>query len=175
MYRKYGTTRCCSHNIKESYILDNFKLLLKNLREQYSQLLEDMSLNAIKEKSKNNVTKLERDLKQLKLEYKTITEEKIRQMTNNPAGREIIEETFKAIEEEKMSRMQGIKATLDRINSENIERKRDKVKKAIDYFDEIIEAEIPSKDLLNNVLKEIKIYHDKTIKFELKMEIDKLI
>ena len=96
-------------------------------------------------------------------------------MTNNPAGREIIEETFKAIEEEKMSKMQGIKSTLDRINSENIERKRDKVKKAIDYFDEIIEAEIPSKDLLNNVLKEIKIYHDKTIKFELKMEIDKLI
>ena len=65
--------------------------------------------------------------------------------------------------------------TLERLSNEDLERKRQKLKKAIDYFDEIIKAEIPSKDLLNNVLKEIKIYHDKTIKFELKMEIDKLI
>ena len=61
------------------------------------------------------------------------------------------------------------------MNKENVERKREKAKNAMDYFDEIISAEKPSKDLLNNVLKEIKIYHDKTIEFELKLEIGKLI
>lgn len=175
MYRKYGSSRCCSHNIKEEYILDNFKLLLRKLREEYSQLLKDMSLNTIKQKSKNNRGKLENDLKRLKAEYKMITEEKIKQMASNPDGKEIIEETFANIEKEKMTKIKGITATLDRINSEDVEKKKEKVKNAIDYFDEIINAEKPSKDLLNNVLKEIKIYHDKTIKFELKMEIEKLI
>jgi len=175
MYRKYGISRCCSHNIKEDYILDNFKLLLKNLRKEYMQFLKDMSLSTIKQKSKLNKERLERDLKQLKAEYKVLAEEKIRQMASNLLGKEIIEETFKQLEEEKIAKIQGITATLDRLNDENIEKKRQKVRKAIDYFDEIIEAKVPSKDLLNNVLQEIKIYHDKTVKFILKIEIDKLI
>ena len=61
------------------------------------------------------------------------------------------------------------------MNNEDTERKRQNVKNAIDYFDEIINSEKPSKDVLNNVLKEIRIYHDKTIKFDLKVEIDRLI
>lgn len=175
MYRKYGVSRCCSHNIKENYILDNFKLLLKNLKEEYLFLLQDISLNPIKQKAKDNKEKLKNDLRQLKIEYKMITEEKIKQMASNTEGKEIIEETFKNIEKEKLSKIQGITATLDRMNKENVERKREKAKNAMDYFDEIISAEKPSKDLLNNVLKEIKIYHDKTIEFELKLEIGKLI
>ena len=134
-----------------------------------------MSLNTIKQKSKNNVEKLERELEKLKMEYKMIAEEKIKQLASNIDGKEIIEETFEVIEKEKLSKIQGIKVTLDRINSEDAERKKQKVKNAIDYFDEIINAERPSKELLNNVIEEIKIYHDKTVKFELKMEIDKLI
>ena len=175
MYRKYGVSRCCSHNIKEEYILSNFKILLENLKKEYIGILKDMSLNTIKQKSKNNVEKLERELEKLKMEYKMIAEEKIKQLASNIDGKEIIEETFEVIEKEKLSKIQGIKVTLDRINSEDAERKKQKVKNAIDYFDEIINAERPSKELLNNVLEEIKIYHDKTVKFELKMEIDKLI
>ena len=104
-----------------------------------------------------------------------IAEEKIKQLASNIDGKEIIEETFKTIEKEKLSKIQGIKVTLDRINIEDAERKKQNVKNAIDYFDEIINAERPSKELLNNVLEEIKIYNDKTVKFELKMKIDKLI
>ena len=175
MYRKYGSSRCCSHNIKEEYILENFKIFLKNVRKEYKQLLEDMTLHTIKQKSKNNKERLEKELNQAKAEYKVLLEEKIKQMASNIDAKEIVEENFNKIEEEKIKKIKGITATLERLNNEDLERKRQKLKKAIDYFDEIIKAEIPSKDLLNNVLKEIKIYHDKTIKFELKMEIDKLI
>ena len=175
MYRKYGSSRCCSHNIKEEYILEKFKIFLKNVRKEYKQLLEDMTLHTIKQKSKNNKERLEKELNQAKAEYKVLLEEKIKQMASNIDAKEIVEENFNKIEEEKIKKIKGITATLERLNNEDLERKRQKLKKAIDYFDEIIKAEIPSKDLLNNVLKEIKIYHDKTIKFELKMEIDKLI
>lgn len=175
MYRKYGSSRCCSHNIKEEYILENFKIFLKNVRKEYKQLLEDMTLHTIKQKSKNNKERLEKELNQAKAEYKVLLEEKIKQMASNIDAKEIVEENFNKIEEEKIKKIKGITATLERLSNEDLERKRQKLKKAIDYFDEIIKAEIPSKDLLNNVLKEIKIYHDKTIKFELKMEIDKLI
>jgi len=52
--------------------------------------------------------KLKNDLRQLKIEYKMITEEKIKQMASNTEGKEIIEETFKNIEKEKLSKIQGI-------------------------------------------------------------------
>ena len=138
-------------------------------------LLNDISLNSIKQKSKSHQEKLERELDNLKKEYKMITEEKIKKLAINFEAKDIIEETFEKIETEKLTKIQGITATLERINNDDLERKREKVKTAIDYFDEIINAEIPSKELLNNVLKEIKIYHDKSIKFELKMDIDKII
>ena len=175
MYRKYGSSRCYSHNIKEQYIMDNFKILLKNLREKYKHILKDITLHTMKQKSKNNIEKLEMELKQLKAEYKMGSEEKIRQMASNPSAKDIIEENFKNIEKEKIKKIQGITTTIDRLNNENVEIKNQKVKNAIDYFDEIINSDVPSKDVLNNLLKEIKIYQDKTIKFELKVEIDKLI
>ena len=64
---------------------------------------------------------------------------------------------------------------LERIDNENNQEKKQKIKKAIDYFDEIIKSDVPDKMVLNEVLEKVIIYHDKSIEFKLKMNIDKLI
>ena len=67
------------------------------------------------------------------------------------------------------------------IYKENKNKKEDnkiktkKIKKAIDYFDEIIKSDKPDKAVMNEVLDKILIYHDKTIEFKLKVDINKLI
>ena len=45
----------------------------------------------------------------------------------------------------------------------------------MEYFDEIISAEIPSRYVLENIIDTIWIYSDKTVKYKLKVDIEKLI
>ena len=50
-----------------------------------------------------------------------------------------------------------------------------KLKTAIEYFEEIITSEVPSRYVLENIIDMIWIYSDKTVKFDLKIDIEKLI
>ena len=50
-----------------------------------------------------------------------------------------------------------------------------KLKTAMEYFDEVISAEVPSRYVLENIIDTIWIYSDKSIKFNLKVDIEKLI
>ena len=49
-------------------------------------------------------------------------------------------------------------------------RKQEKVKQAVDYFNQIIEKNEPDKAILNMLIDKIYIYHDKSAKFELKIK-----
>lgn len=175
MYRKYGNERCVNHNIKESYILENFKILLKKLREEYKDLLNEMSLETVENKSKSNLKKLEADLKNAKEEYKALTKEKIRQIVSNMENQQLITETFIELENELLEKINKLEFIIEKNKNEDKKVKTKKIKKAIDYFDEIIKSDRPDKVVLSEVLDKILIYHDKTVEFKLKISIDKLI
>ena len=49
------------------------------------------------------------------------------------------------------------------------------MKQTIDYFNQIIEEEVPDKTILNMLIDKIYIYNDKSVIFELKIDIEKLI
>lgn len=49
------------------------------------------------------------------------------------------------------------------------------MKTAMKYFEEIISSEIPSRYVLENIIDMIWIYSDKTVKFDLKVDAEKLI
>ena len=61
------------------------------------------------------------------------------------------------------------------MQNEDLEIKQEKLKQTIDYFNQIIEAEVPDKAILNMLINKIYIYHDKSAKFELKIDISRLI
>ena len=50
-----------------------------------------------------------------------------------------------------------------------------KLKTSMEYFEDIISSEIPSRYVLENIIDTIWIYSDKTVKFDLKVDIEKLI
>ena len=50
-----------------------------------------------------------------------------------------------------------------------------KLKTAMEYFEEVISAEVPCKYILENIIDTIWIYSDKTVKFDLKVDTKKLI
>lgn len=57
----------------------------------------------------------------------------------------------------------------------NLERKSDKLKTSVEYFDEVINSEVPNRIILQMIIDKIYIYRDKTIRFNLKTDIEKLI
>ena len=82
-YSKYRKLRFVYNSVPEDYILENFKVLLKELRTEYKDLLQEMNVDIIKTKSKNNREKLKIKLDKVKNEYKTI----IRQLNAKAKGK----------------------------------------------------------------------------------------
>lgn len=176
MYRKYGKHRCCTHRIREKYLLENFKEFLKELRKEYKEVLENIETEKVKLRFKNNKEKLEQELKKNSQSYKMLQIEKIRQLAvAAEENKKIVEETYRDIEQELLTKIKAIKVHMDKIKNEDIESKTKKIKKSIEYFDEIINTDIPDKAILNEILNKIIIYSDRSVQFKLKINIDRLI
>lgn len=174
-YKRHDTYLCKSNVIKEKYILENFKSLLINLRKEYKDMLKSMTIDKVQKASKNNIERLQKELKNAKKEYSELIIEKVKQLASNKDSQDIIKESFEEIEHEILAKIKRIEGTINRIQSEDVQTKRKNIKKAIDYFDEIIESDNPSKNILNEVLEKIIVYPGKSIEFKLKVSIDKLI
>ena len=57
----------------------------------------------------------------------------------------------------------------------NLEDKIQQLKTSLEYFDEIINASNPNRIILQMIIDKIYIHRDKTIRFKLKTDIEKLI
>ena len=95
--------------------------------------------------------------------------------TNNQTSREIIENTYKKLEKEKMQSISFLQALLEKDENKNLKEKVNKLKISIEYFDDVINSEVPNRMILQMLIDKIYINRDKMIKFELKTDIKKMI
>lgn len=176
-YSKYRSLRCTYHTVSEEYILENFKIFLRNLREEYKDLLKSLNLETMKKKSKNNKEKMKIKLDKIKQEYRIMQTQKIKELAKATTAEEkdVIEETYSELIATKLQEITEITKTLNQLESQTDKDKTKNLKQAIDYFDEILKSNKPSKEVLSQVLDKIIIYRGKNLEFRLKMSIDKLI
>ena len=87
----------------------------------------------------------------------------------------MIETSYKGLELEKTSRIEKLQEILQKAEQDISKEKIKKLKTAMEYFNEIISAEVPSRYVLENIIDTIWIYSDKTVKFDLKVDTHKLI
>lgn len=176
-YSKYRKLRCVYNSVPEDYILENFKVLLKELRTEYKDLLQEMNVDIIKIKSKDNRDKLKIKLDKVKNEYKTIQVQQIKELAKAETvqEKEIIEEAYSELIKDKMNEIQEITKTLDKLEKLTDNQKVNNLKKAIDYFDDIIKSDKPSKQVLTQVLEKVIITKNKNVEFKLKININNMI
>ena len=174
-YSKYRTVRCTYHSVSEEYILENFKILLLNLRKEYKDLLKGINLEARKKKSKNNKEIVKTKLEKAKKEYGIMQSQKIKEMAESKTDGEksLVEETYTKMIDNKVKEITELNNTLQYLSTETEENKTQKIKKAIEYFDEIIKSDNPSKEVLSQVLDSVVLNGGRNIEFKLKMNIDK--
>ena len=175
-YRQYSTKACNCHEIKEKDILIHLKEFLKFTKQKYLKEIKAIKLEQKQDKTNNDKFKLQNKLNILNEEYKMLINQKIKEMAscNNSMQREIIENTYKELEKEKMQSITYLQEAIQNDEKKNLEEKLTKLKTSLEYFDEIINAKEPSRIILQMIIDKIYIHRDKTIRFKLKIDIDKL-
>ena len=87
----------------------------------------------------------------------------------------MIENTYKELEKAKTDNIEQLQNMLKEEEKKVEKEKIKKLKTAIEYFDEIIFSDEPNRYILECLIDRIWIYHDKTVRFDLKPDIVKLI
>ena len=176
-YRQYGTRACCCHEVKEKDISIHLKEFLKFTKKEYLEEIKNIKIEIKQNKRENNKLKLQNKLNILNEEYKLLINQKIKDLSlaSSNIEREIIENTYKELEDEKKKNISYLQSTLKKDEKEQLEEKMEKIKTAVEYFNEIIDLEKPNKMILQMIIDKIYISKDKTIRFKLKPDIKKLI
>jgi len=176
-YRQFSTKACHCHEVKEKDILIHLKEFLKFTRKQYLEEIKNIKIEIEQDKKENNKYKLQNKLNILNEEYKMLVNQKIKEMAsaNNEMARKIIENTYNELEEEKMQSITYLQELIQSDEKKNLEEKAIKLKTSIDYFDEIINSEVPDRMILQMLIDKIYINREKMIRFELKTDIEKMI
>ena len=176
-YRTYGKARCKCHEIKESDIIIHLKEFLKFTKEKYQNEINKIEIEVKTIKEQSNKEKIKFEIETLKAEYKVLLNQKIKDLAgnNNEYQKQMIEASYEELEQEKTSRIEKLQQILKKAEQDISKEKILKLKTAMEYFDEIISAKVPSRYVLENIIETIWIYSDKTVKFDLKVDTKKLI
>ena len=176
-YREFGAKVCVCHEIKEKDILMHLKEFLKITKEIYMDDIEKIKISVDNKNKNANKEKLKNEFRILNEEYKILVSQKIRDITStlDPVQRNIIETTYAQLEKEKTQKISNLKQLIEKNEKDLAQEKIEKAKTAIEYFDEVISCEEPNKLVLRLLIDKIYIYHDRTVKFDLKPNIIKLM
>ena len=175
-YRQYSTKACHCHEIKEKDILIHLKEFLKFTKQKYLKEIKDIKIELKQESKNSNKFKLQNKLNILNEEYKMLISQKIKELAsaNNQFQKEIIENTYKELEEEKRQSIYYLQRAIEEDEKKTLEENIIKLKTAVEYFDEIINSKEPNRIILQTLIDKIYIYRNKTISFMLKTDIKKL-
>ena len=176
-YKTYGTKRCVIHEIPEYEIWFGFKEFLKITKKTYSDEIKKIKIEHTKNKGISNKEKIKNELEQTNLEYKMLVNQKIKDLSkqNDFEQSKLISDTYEKLEKEKMNSIIKLRNLLEKEESQIVNDKIDELDNAIDCFNKIINSKEPNRAVLENIIDTIWIYHDKTVKFDLKPNIKLLI
>lgn len=176
-YRQYSTKACHCHEIKEKDILIHLKEFLKFTKQKYLEEIKNIKIELKQNNKNNNKFKLQNKLNILNEEYKMLISQKIKELasSNNSIQKDIIENTYKELEEEKRQSITYLQELIQNDEKKTLEQNIIKLKTAVEYFDEIINSEEPNRMILQMLIDKICINKDKTVIFKLKTDINKII
>jgi site-specific DNA recombinase len=176
MYQKYGLKGCTAHTVREEDLLLYFKEFLKDAGCRYSDYIEKLNFTQKKKDISKSMDKLNKELNVLNDELKMLLNQKIRDLIKetNLEYKQIIEDTYSNLENDKKERISKIIGKIEELKNINISNVENNVETAMKVFDDIINAEVPERKLLEMVLDKIMLNKDKTIEFKLKVNIDQL-
>jgi DNA invertase Pin-like site-specific DNA recombinase len=168
-FQKHGKTFCKYHGISEEHVVNSFIAYLKEERQFLIDYLNSLALKTKKDDIENVLTQLNKKLEQSKNELKITLNQKIADISKEPNQeyKKIIEETYITLEQNKKQDILLLTNRIKDLIEEKETKSNQKIKSLIDVYDDIIEKRNLTKKNLIHTLKNIKVYQDKTLTFNL--------
>ena len=174
-YAFSGLIRCgdCGFGVSGITMNIHLKEFLKFTKEKYQDEINKIEIEVKTSKEQTNKEKIKFEIETLKAEYKVLLNQKIKDLAgnNNEYQKQMIEDSYKELELEKTSKIEKLQEILQKAEQDISKEKIIKLKTAMEYFEEVISAEVPNRYALENIINTIWIYSDKTVKFDLKVDI----
>lgn len=150
---------------------------MKFTKNQYIDEINKIQLQTKTNTKTSHQEKIKFEIENLNAEFKVLISQKIKDLTSttNEYQREMIENTYKELEKDKTNRIEQLQKLLKQQQEDLDKEKIKELKTAIEYFDDILNSDVPNRYILECLIDKICIYHDKSVKFDLKPNIRKLI
>ena len=121
-YNKKGKQFCeHAHLVTEETLTDALIKYLALCRDSLADIIQNFDLSTLKAptySADDSRQRLEHELEKIRKELKTLIAQKVKELTANPGMAEIINETYAALQTEKMERISSIEKTLQDLTKE---------------------------------------------------------
>ena len=121
-YNKKGKQFCqYAHLVTEETLMDALIRYLTLCRDSLTDIIQNFDLSTLKTptySADDSQQRLENELERIKKELKTLITQKVKELTANPGAADIINETYAALQTEKIERISATQKTLQNLTKE---------------------------------------------------------
>lgn len=178
-YTKYGLKGCVAHNMSEEKLIFFFKEFLKDVRQEYADYLENLDFAKKKERMRDTLGDLHRELNGVNEELKLLLNQKLKDILkeSRPEFRTILENSYDSLEQEKKKKINELNNRINELRKVDRKDIENNLKTAIQIYDSIIQSEMPDRKDLEMILDKILLYgksQNNRIEFKLLLNIESL-
>lgn len=174
-YNKKGKQFCQhAHLVTEETLMDALVKYLVLCRDSLADIIQNFDLSKLKVETytpTDSKQRLESELEKVKEELKVLVTQKVKEITANPSMNEIINETYAALQSDKMERISAIEKTLQDLTKEpHIPSTTIKpsLQTALDILNEVLEKKELSRKDIEVLVEKIIVDKDGNVDIYLK-------
>lgn len=174
-YNKKGKQFCQhAHLVTEETLTDALIKYLTLCRDSLTDIIQNFDLSKLKVdtySTNDSQQRLESELEKVKNELKTLIAQKVKEITANPSMNEIINETYAALQTEKMERISAIEKTLQDLTKEPhipVTTIKPNLQTALDILNEVLEQKSLTRTDIEVLVEKIIVDKDGNVDIYLK-------
>lgn len=174
LYQKYGKSKCNNHSIKEEKVIFYVRELLKEIKIEYGEYIDNAKRMAYKNDTLSMLKELRQELNAANSELKSLLLQRNKDLSTQSDASyiEIIEKAYMDIEKEKKNKIIRLTDELDGLKIKQAHETSNATNSDILY--EFIEAVRPDKQKIGILIDKITILSDRTLVFDLNVNVDRL-
>ena len=179
-YNKKGKQFCrYAHLVTEETLTDALIKYLALCRDSLADIIQNFDLSPLKTptySADDSRQRLEHELEKIRKELKTLITQKVKELTENPGMAEIINETYAALQTEKMERISSIEKTLQDLTKEPPvpAAAKPRLQTAQDILNEVLEQKSLTRTDIEVLVEKIMVDKDGNVDIYLKHSLDTL-
>ncbi|MBP3580092.1 MAG: recombinase zinc beta ribbon domain-containing protein [Clostridia bacterium] len=178
-HRRGLSSGCTSHHIHRKRLDEEVKEFICQVRDSLKNEISDYSVSGSKkrvEDNKKKIERLEKDAEEYKKRLVDIARAKLEETVADPENKEIINETYKRLENEFRNKLKLAESQMVFLEEDSDKRRQIKknIESILEIFDKILKKKEFSQEDISLIVEKITVSEDKIVTLYLKNSIREL-